>query len=306
MRKVLLILVLLTIPIFAQKVSVVEDKPVTSLEEGRLYYSTISPDGRILLYTKDNYQGLWLRDLKTGRTVKVSNALGAGYEPSFDETSGEIIFREDQFIGGKRTTSLNSFNMSNKKKQILEKGIRDLRVCRNSQNVFQSYVNDTNTPVKINKGMSVQSIVTQKTAYVNGSRITVFENNSKKELQPLGEGNYIWISLSPDKTKLLFTLAGKGTYVSDLDGNILRVIGYANYPSWSADGNWILFMKDIDDGVKATSSNIYIVNYYSGKYFKLTSGENNIKLYPKWGANNSEIYYNTDDGQIREILLRFE
>lgn len=306
MKKVLLILVLLALPIFAQNVTVVEDKPVTSLREGRFYYPTISPDRTSLLYTKDNYQGLWLRNLKTGKTIRISNAMSAGYEPSFDETSDEIIFREDQFIKGKRTTSLNSFNTSNKVKQILEKGIRDLRICRDPQKVFQSYVNDTNAPVRINKGISVQSTAQQKTAYVDGTHITVSENNSKKELQPMGEGNYIWVSLSPDKTKLLFTLAGKGTYVSDLNGNILRSIGYANYPSWSADGNWILFMKDIDDGIRVTSSNIYIVNYYSGKYYKLTSDENNIKLYPTWGAGNSEIFYNTDDGQIRELLLKFE
>ncbi|MEW5844432.1 MAG: hypothetical protein AB1775_14335 [Bacteroidota bacterium] len=306
MRKVLLILVLITLPMFAQNVTVVEDKPVTSLREGRFYFPTISPDGSSLLYTKDNYQGLWSRNLKTEKTIKVSSALSAGYEPSFDETSGEIIFREDQFIKGKRTTSLNSFNTSNKVKQVLEKGIRDLRICRSPQNIFQSYVNDTNAPVRINKGMSVQTTVAQKTVYVDGNHITVSDNSSKKELQPMGEGNYIWVSLSPDKTKLLFTFAGKGTYVSDLDGNILKVVGYANYPSWSADGNWILFMKDLDDGVKVTSSNIYIVNYYSGKYYKLTSGENNIKLYPTWGTSNSKIFYNTDNGQIRELLLRFE
>ena len=98
----------------------------------------------------------------------------------------------------------------------------------------------------------------------------------------------------------------KGTYVSNLEGKILTKLGYANYPSWSPDGNWILFMKDIDDGVKVISSDLYIADLKGGKYFNLTMNGENISLYPKWGSSNTEIFYNTDKGQIRKIKLNYE
>ena len=306
MKKILLILFITVASVLAQNVTVVDDIAITTSKEGFFYYPTISPDGTSLLFSSENYKGLWSKNLSTGKIIKITEANGAGYEPGFSPVSKEILFREDKFIKGKRFTFLFSYDITSKKSVIIEEGIRDLKICRDYSNAFKNYVKGTEVRTTLKQRMMQKTSAPDRVVFIQDSKIALSENNVTKVVQPLGEGNYIWPSLSPDKTKLLFTLAGRGTYVSKLDGTILNTVGYANYPSWSPDGNWILFMKDIDNGETIILSDIYIANIKTGKYFNLTLQRDNIALYPKWGAANSEIYYNTDNGQIRRIKLKYE
>ncbi len=306
MKKVLLLLFIAVVPLLAQKVTVVEDIAVTKLKEGAFYYPAVSPDGITLLFSSESYKGLWSKNLSTGKILKITNAAGAGYEPGFSSVSYEILFREDKFIKGKRFSSLLSYDMTKKKAIVLEEGIRDLKIYRDNLNAFKNYIKESEIRSTMKQNMLRKSTSVERVVYIQDSKIILSENNSRKVLQPLGEGNYIWPSLSPDKTKLLFTYMGKGTYVSNLEGTVLKNIGYANYPSWSPDGNWVVFMKDIDDGMRIISSDIYIANLNTGKYFNLTLQRDDITLYPKWGNTTSEIFYNTDDGQIRKIKLKFQ
>ncbi|MFA5803281.1 MAG: hypothetical protein WC879_01435 [Melioribacteraceae bacterium] len=305
MKKIFLILFIAVVPLLAQKVTVVEDIVLTSLSEGNFYYPTLNPDGTGVLFSSENYKGLWYKNFSTGKTVKITEALGAGYEPGFG-ISNEILYRDDKFVRGKKFSSLISYDMVSKKAAVLEGGIRDLKICRNNNNAFNNYIKETEVRSTLNQNMLQKTTASELIVFIHDSKIVLSENNTKKVLEPLGYGNYIWASLSPDKSKLLFTFAGKGTYVSNLEGTILKKMGYANYPSWSPDGNWILFMKDIDDGVNIISSDVYIANLNTGKYFNLTSRSDDITLYPRWGITNADIYYNTDNGQIRKIKLKYE
>ena len=305
MKKIFLILFIAVVPLLAQKVTVVEDRALTSLSEGNFYYPTLNPDGTGVLFSSENYKGLWYKNFSTGKTVKITEALGAGYEPGFG-ISNEILYRDDKFVRGKKFSSLISYDMVSKKAVVLEGGIRDLKICRNNNNAFNNYIKETEVRSTLKQNMLQKTTASELIVFIHDSKIVLSENNTKKVLEPLGYGNYIWASLSPDKSKLLFTFAGKGTYVSNLEGTILKKIGYANYPSWSPDGNWILFMKDIDDGVNIISSDVYIANLNTGKYFNLTSRRDDITLYPRWGITNADIYYNTDNGQIRKIKLKYE
>ncbi|NJD21485.1 MAG: hypothetical protein FIA82_02270 [Melioribacter sp.] len=306
MKKILLILFITVASVLAQNVTVVDDIAVTTSKEGFFYYPTISPDGTSLLFSSENYKGLWSKNLSTGKIIKITDANGAGFEPGFSSVSKEILFREDKFIKGKRFTSLLSYDIAAKKSIVVEEGVRDLKICRDNSNAFKNYVKGTEVRTTLKQRMMQKTSAPDRVVFIQDSKIALSENSVTKVVKPFGEGNYIWPSLSPDKTKLLFTLAGRGTYVSKLDGTILNTVGYANYPSWSPDGNWILFMKDIDNGEIIISSDIYIANIKTGKYFNLTLQRVNIALYPKWGADNSEIYYNTDNGQIRKIKLKYE
>jgi len=304
MKKILLILFITVVSVYAQKVTIVEDIALTTPTEGNFYYPTLSPDGSGILYSSENRKGLWYKNLTSGNTVMITDAPGAGYEPGF--SNNEIIYREDKFVKGKRFSSLVSYDLVTKKSLVLDEGIRDLKICRSSNKISSNYVKETELH-SINKQNTLQKTNSSELlVIIENSKIVLYENGIKHYLDPLGNGNYIWPSLSPDKTKLVFTCMGKGTYISNLDGKILAKLGYANYPSWSPDGNWIVFMKDIDDGVNVVSSDIYITDLKGGKYFNLTLNRDDISLYPKWGNSNSEIFYNTDNGQIRKIKLNYE
>lgn len=306
MKRLLIILTLVFNVVFSQTVKIIEDQPITSKIEGKFYYPVISPDGKFLLMSKENRQGLWIKDLSSGRIKRITNASGAGLDPVFSFDGNEILFRENKINNGKIFSSLKSYNLKTQKVFMKEDNIRDLKVLKTTNNVSKSYLKQ-NEIAQISLSSSLSKTTADEISVtVDMNKIILYQNGNKKYLAPAGDGYYIWPSISPDRTKLLFTLAGKGTYVSDLNGNIIRKVGYANYPSWSPDGNWILFMKDLDDGTIITSSEIYIANINTGKYFLLTENQNEISLYPTWGNSINEVYYHTENGVIRKIIIKYE
>ena len=104
----------------------------------------------------------------------------------------------------------------------------------------------------------------------------MYEDSNPITLNFSEGSQYLWASLSPDQSKILFTKAGEGTYTSDLQGNILVEFGNANAPRWSPDGNWIVYMNDKDNGYYYTASEIFVVSADgSKKYQILESGSLN-------------------------------
>ncbi len=307
MRKVAFLLFLLPYILIAQNVVVVEDKPVTDLKEGAFYFPVACPDGSGIIFSSVNGTGLWFKNISTGKITKITNAAGAGFEPVFNSNGSAIYFRENKFLNGKMSSSLKTYQVSSRKINVVADGIRDLKICKSFDEKVNSYIKG-NEYVQLNQDMGALKKTTAQeiSVYADNTKIVLIENGIKRSIDPIGNSNYIWTSISPDNTKLLFTCLGKGTFISTLDGKIIKQVGYANYPAWSADGNWVLFMKDIDDGVKLISSDIFIANINTGKYYNLTQQQNNISIYPKWGTNNTTIFYNTDEGQIRKITLKYE
>ena len=305
MKRVLLILIISAVSVLAQNVTVLEDIEITDPSEGTFYYPVLSPDGTGILFTSESHQGLWYKNFSSNLITKISDAAAAGYQPGFNAENNEIVFREDDFSKGKRISSLVSYNPLTQKSTVLDEDIRDLKVLRNGSSL--SYYTKESEPRPVSIKNALQKVSSSGIAVtIENTKIIVYEDNVKRVLDPLENGNYIWPSLSPDKTKLVFTCIGRGTYISSLDGKVLTKLGYANYPTWSPDGNWILFMKDIDDGHKVISSDIYITDLNGGRYFNLTLDKNRVSMFPVWGNSNSEIYYNTYDGQIRKIKLNYE
>ena len=134
--------------------------------------------------------------------------------------------------------------------------------------------------------------------YIRDRKIVLVTDGREKILEPLGEGIYVWPSLSPDGQRLLFTKAGEGTFISDLNGNIIEDLGYANAPQWSPDGEWIAYMKDIDEGHRFVESDIFIRSTADSETIKITNTTDTIEMHPSWGNENRRIVFTSAKGQI--------
>lgn len=303
MRKVVILLCFTYLTMYAQQVRVVDEIKLTNIEDGRFFYPTMSPDGEKVLFTSDDYKGLWIKQLNDGGFVKLNDADGAGYQPQFNPSGDEIIYRSDKFINGKRYSSLFVQKIDSKEKIILEKDVRNLYPPKSVKSNLNVYLkNDVMKQYTSGSSLS-KSTISAPVAYIENSKIALYVDGEKRILSPLGEGNYIWPSVSPDGQKLLFNLAGKGTFVSDLKGNIISDLGYANYPSWSRDGKWIVFMEDYDDGYQITTSEIGVVSSDGTSRYQITESSDRIELYPTWSPSSDEIVFHTDKGEIYKLTL---
>ena len=130
--------------------------------------------------------------------------------------------------------------------------------------------------------------------------LNLYRNGKKIVLKPHGDANYIWASLSPDQTMILFNTK-YGTAVCDLDGNEIINVGNVNAPVWFGN-DYIVGMNDLHDGYHFTSSNIVIASVDGAERQELTDAME-MGYYPDVDAQSGRIVYHTEKGQIRMMQL---
>lgn len=304
MRSFLIFLITLLVILPAQSVKILKDEPVTSLSEGQFYYpKTGSSDNQIFL-TSVNYSGLWTKNITDGSLNLLTSAPGSGYEPVISRDS-KLFFKEDQYVNGRRMSSLWQIDISNFEKQIVEENIRNLKILNTNDQVAYTKAGEINvisyTAEKLQKADAEKIFV-----YSENSVIKIAGKDKIREITPFGNKNYIWTSVSPDGKKILFTVPGKGTYICNPEGQIISDLGYINYPTWSPDGRWILGMQDYDNGVAVTSSDLIVCKADGSNKTVLSADSKRISMYPVWGKTNNTVFYNSNDGIIYRMSLSYE
>ncbi|MBN2281809.1 MAG: PD40 domain-containing protein [Candidatus Marinimicrobia bacterium] len=272
-------------------------------------FPKFSPDGQKVLFTTAGYRGLWLLDLKSNTMTQLNDARGAGYEPVFSEDGREVIFRHEKLINKRRYFSIAAQKITGVSAIDLivdERGISTPKAAGRNAFVYKQNGEQVKISYQDNKPVCslAKSAEQEINAFCENSKLYLEKEGHKTELSPVGEGHYIWGSISPNQDKILFTCAGKGTFISDLTGKIEMKLDHANYPRWSRDGQWVLYMEDHDDGHIILSSEIKVTHLKSQKSFALTNSNDKIEMYPSWSPKGDAVVYHTLSGNIE--LLRVE
>jgi Tol biopolymer transport system component len=293
--------ILLLIPLItdAQVVKVTGSDRIAGNLTGPLSVSAISPDGNSLLLTGEGFMGLTLYDLRNGKAVRVSNDQGAGYMPAFSASGDRIWYRSDEYSGMMKYSRMKEYDLLSSRSEVIQEKARNLSP--------PSVVNDRVT-YSI-EGKRVWKSGTSKSS--DGEVYVVLEdlvpviyiNGIGKKLKPNGEGNYIWASLSPDKSRLLYNFRGTSTFVCDLEGKIIAEAGRINAPEWISN-DLIVGMNDRDDGYRVLSSDILCYSLKSGKTILLTNTTDAIEMYPKPFPGGERIVYQTIRGELYIMNIR--
>ncbi len=131
--------------------------------------------------------------------------------------------------------------------------------------------------------------------------LNLYINGEKTILKPHGDANYIWVSLSPDQTMILFNTQ-HGTAICDLTGKELVNLGSdINAPVWFGN-DYVVGMDDKHDGYHNTESSIVIASVDGTTYQRLTDPEQ-MGIFPEVDVKSGRIVYNTDGGDIRLMQL---
>lgn len=264
------------------------------------YFPSYNFDGNLVLFSSAGFAGLWQMNLETGKTIQISPALGAGFHPVSLKNEAFIV-REDQYSRGRKVTSLVRYQPL-QTTRLIEKG-RFLSPGSIQQNHL-IFLEASDLRVFDLEAETLASPESGMLAIFNDKlSLKLLRDGSLKDLQPLGEGTYIWAELSPQQDKILFTKVGDATYTCDLDGVILDKIGLARAPHWSPDGRFILYMVDIDDGSRVLESDIWISTADASQSWKVTDTPDRIELYPQWSPSGSQIVYHTVDGRLYTTTL---
>jgi len=296
MRKVLFALALgFSMSSMAQVLEVTSIDKVNLPE--RAAVAAISPQGDYLLLTSATNQGLIKYDLTTNESRVLSTASSAGHNVKISPDGQTVVYRESTFNNKHlRQSSLKSVNLTTGATQELVKPTRDL----------QGYSVDATSAAAVNKGKysskAIGAAKAQKVPVlsIDKGQLMITINGKTRQLSPNGtQFSYMWPSLSPDGTKVLFYQAAHGAYVCDLDGSNVRKVGQMRAPVWY-DNNTIVGMMDKDDGEFIYASTI-VAATLDGATQVLTD-DATIAMYPH--ASAGKIAFSTPAGEAYIINVK--
>lgn len=271
MRKTIMLVAACVVSMLASaqilQVTSVQELKGASYQDARV--AGISPNGDYVLMTNGSNQGLKRYDIATGELSVITDAEGAGFNVQISRDGNDIVYRE-RFTGENklRYNNIMSANFSTNKKEMVAK-------------------KQTNNEKMVIPGSNIVLHNTECMMYIekNGKRIKVAPQGN--------EVNYIWASLSPDKTKILYYVSEMGCYVCNIDGTNSQFIGWdCRAPQWY-NNKIIISMNDQDDGHFTTKSAI-LAYTLDGKVQVLTSPDM-VAMYPF--AAEGKVVFSTLQGK---------
>jgi len=284
---------------YAQTISVLETKQITNSNEGEFYFPHFSNDDSEIIFTKSNYKGLFKKNLDSKNIIQVTDENGSGYKPFISEISDEIFFKSFVNKEGRKFNSLKKYDLNLKTTETIEQNQRMINLLNQTNSNKVSYlVNSSYKSFSLANTKLSKTNVEPNALYAENNQLYLQQNNTSVNLSPLGEGVYVWESLSKDGKNIAFTFGNKGAYVCDLDGEILLNIPEAHYPQFSPDGKFILYMIDKDNGTSYTSSDVFVYSIEEEKNYPITNTKDKIEMYAEWSKAGDSIVYHATNGEI--------
>lgn len=271
-----------------------------ALPEGMIVsVPTISPDGSFVVVSDARNSALTKIDLENGATSQVA-ANASGYDVKISADGRNVVYRE--FSTGKnnlRYTALKSADLTTGKTEVLVKPTRKL-------NAGMEMAGSTVTAVENGRTRTValngsKATAPKVAASINYGHLDITVNGKTTTIDPQGRGSYLWPSVSPDGTKVVYYLAGRGCYVCDIDGSNSVALGMLRAAKW-LNNEMIVGMNDTDNGEYVTSSSL-IASDLKGKRQTLTDSSL-LAMYPSVDAQGNRIAFATADGQLFIINLK--
>ncbi len=296
MKKSILSLTILVVFVLSTNAQTVV-KRETLTQKG--FNPVLNAAGDKLLFTSSGFSGLNLVDLSTKQVTEISKEAGAGYEPQFSTDNTRIFYRKTTFENNRRFNSVQSYDLKAKRSTELLAPQRTLSKIYPLNNGVIAFAGKN-----ILRATAVKSTAAPVVVSANEDLKIMLYNGKISYLNPLNmpEPRYIWVSLSPDSKKILFTAAGKGTFICDLNGKILHSLGSINAPVWF-NNDYVVAMEDKDDGHQVISSKIVMISI-AKKTKTDISLANKIAMYPTASGKANRIAYHIENGEIEVVDVK--
>ena len=273
------------------RVTTIEKLPITL--SAHWNQPQFSSDGHYLYFTTAEFNGIWEYSIqsKSCRMITQEPQSGLGFALSKD---------------GKHISYRRSMSDERTHERVQDIVLADLATGE-SQVVVSG--NDLSAPAFVQNELSYtagkQVHLPSRTdaAEINilgieNTKIAIDRNGQKVLFDPLGNGSYVWPSLSPDKKKVLAYEMGRGAFICDLDGANVVFLGRLDAPNWTRDGKWIVFMDDKDDGRNITSSEIWAIAEDGGQRVQLTVTDRIVEMYPSCSPTENKIACSALSGEL--------
>lgn len=289
---------------FGQIFTSVSVSKLVGNQTGDVRLAGISPQGDYVLTTTGSNKGLTRVFVSSGKSEHLTDAVGAGITPVISADGKKIIYRDVRYTEDRlRQTSLRMIDAENSTGKIIQEPARGIKSYGFHQNTAFVMKDNGETTQGGTKLLATETGGKERiSVFLEDLQLRLEVDGKKISLAPNGtDVNYIWPSLSPDGTKILYYVSERGAYVCDLDGTNVRFIAYdCRAPQWY-DDHVIVGMDDDDDGERLISSRI-VAYTLDGKSQALTEGAS-LTMFPFCSAEKGIVACSTGNGEIYLIHL---
>ena len=270
----------------------VKSGSVKTLVDSCGFFPQISADGQWLLYSPTEGTSLMLKNLATGAVTTIASV---GY-PGFDAIiggDGKVYYvTQQRKKNGLLYRTGHCYDPATGKDQVVLKAqhgrVQPLQAT-------QGVVFNGERQIYLNVGK------VGAYCYTRGDELyLVDEGGSTRMLQPVQESNgYLWASLSPDGTRILFEAASKGVFVCDLNGQLLAELGEFLMPSWY-NNDYIIAMSHAGN-TRTNGSRIWLLSV-DGEVCKPISNREERAVQPMT-AGGKVVYTILYSGEVKQLEL---
>lgn len=243
-----------------------------------VFHPVLSPDGNTLLFSSQDHTGLSAMNLNDKSVIVIDDAAAAGFCPVFSSDGKTVVYRTADNIDGLTYRDVRSFRLDS------DASAQIIRPMNRSDENLNRIAGDTDY------------------AYADYRTIKVCRNGNLVEISPLAEAHsYLWASISPDGTKLLFTEPFTGVYVCNIDGtDARRIAAKGDFAAW-ADNSIITYVDSKDDGYVIVSSRLCAYDLESGRSLVITPAD---VIVGEATAAAGKAVFSTLAGQLYSVTLK--
>lgn len=293
MKKVLLSAVLLCSGVlgFAQLLNVQSIEKIALPQGITINKATISPEGDFVVMAQNEKSGIHRLDLTTKAVTTISES-GIMHNVKISRDGSTVVYREPRVNANRmRQIALKSFDLKRGVEATVVPYSRDLQGVAIIDNNIVAVNSEKITTKSINGG---EAKVTMPVASIRYGQLCI----DGKVISPQGTtGNsYMWPSVSPDGTRVLYFLASSGCYIANIDGSNPVCLGSLHAPLWY-DNNTVVGMYDRDNGHQIYASRLVAVSA-DGKVKQNITEDASLALFPSVNEVGSKIAYTTPAGEL--------
>ena len=251
------------------------------------FFPQISPDGQWLLYSPTEGTSLMLKNLTTGAVQTVANEGYPGFDAILGQDGKVYYVTQQRKKNGLLYRTGHCYDPATGKDQVVLKPqhgrVQPLHAA---------------SGVVINGERQVYRNAKQVGAYcyTRGDMLyLVDEAGNTRALQPVQDSNgYLWASMSPDGTKVLFEAASRGLFVCDLNGEYITELGEFLMPCWY-NNDYIIAMNG------ANGSRVWLLSL-DGEVCKPISPRGERAVQPMT-AGGKVVYSLLYSGEVKQLEL---
>jgi len=292
MRRIYLTLFLSLLGVACAVAAGVKSGSETTLVDSCGFFPQLSPDGQWVLYSPTDATSLMLKNLSSGAVTTVSKVGYPGFDAIFGPDGKVYYVTQQRKKNGLVYRTGHCYDPSTGRDQVVLKPqhgrVQALRaaagvVINGERQIYRSAPN------------------VGAWTYTRGSMLYLVDATGvTRALQPVKDSNgYLWSSLSPDGTKVMFEAASHGVVVCDLNGSVISELGEFLMPSWYND-HYIIAMSNAGNP-RLAGSRIWLMSV-DGETIKPISAKEERAVQPMTAAGKV-VYSLLYSGEVRQLEL---